>query len=338
MGPCEVRASALQALADKARMDSGAPGLVLTLDDRSACGIWSGASGTQSGVAIKPNDVLRVGSITKTYVASTILSLAHDQKLGLDDPLSMYSPSFPNAAAITVRQLLNHTSGIFNYTDDPNWQAQLAADPGHVWTPDELVAFAAAQPPYFAPGMGWTYSNTDYILLGQIAEQAGGAPIQTQIRSRFLGPLSLDLTSLGGAEPTKGHLAHGYDGFADVTTEFDMSSAWAAGAMQASAGDLVTWAEALYGGDALDPSSLSEMLMGVPTDEPGLEYGLGVMIMDASVAGDLAYGHSGSIFGYQSNVVYWPNERYAVGLVVNSDTADANTPMVDVIEYLLTSN
>ena len=158
------------------------------------------------------------------------------------------------------------------------------------------------------------------------------------MRSRFLDPLALSLTSLGGAEPTKGHLAHGYDGLVDVTSRFDMSSAWAAGAMQASAGDSVAWSEALYAGDALDPDSLSAMLTGVPTTMPGIEYGLGVMLFDANVAGDTAYGHDGSIFGYQSNMIYWPNERYAVGLIANSDTADVNTATVDVIEYLFTAS
>lgn len=279
-----------------------------------------------------PDLVFRIGSVTKTFVSARVLLLVESGEVALDDPLEKYVPGFPNGAAITVRQVMNHTSGIFNYTDDPTWQMQVNMDPAHVWKPADLVAVAAANPPYFAPGMGWTYSNTDYILLGELIENVTKNHVGAEIRSKLLDPLHLDHTSFDGEEPVKGTLAHGYQGNFDVTTLIDPSFAWAAGAMVSSAADLLAWEEALYGGKVLAAATMQELLTAVPTGSKGLSYGLGVMVLDKSIALDTAYGHGGDIPGFHTQMFYFPAENFALADVVSSDGVSPNPITAALIE------
>jgi D-alanyl-D-alanine carboxypeptidase len=334
--PCEAQASEFQALLDQGREEAGARGAVLAITTAS-CGLWSGASGESTDSRpMDPAMVLRMGSVTKTFVASTVLQLSEEGKLALDDLLADHWPAFPAAEGVTLRQLLNHTSGIFNYTDDDEFQTKVIAEPLTLWTPEELVALAAANPPYFAPGAGWHYSNTNYLLLGLVIEAVTGSSVAVEIRARFLDELPLAATSFDGEEAIVGDLAHGYaSNGADVTTKFDPSMAWAAGAMVASAGDLSTWARNLYGGSVLEPASVEAMLTGVNTDQPGLDYGLGAFVMAPSIALDTAYGHGGDIFGYHTHMFYLPNQDVAFAAIVNDDGASPNAISVNVLEALV---
>jgi D-alanyl-D-alanine carboxypeptidase len=178
-GPVDANADALEASspACTARFKAlqkgmiGAHGAktnaVLALRDPT-CGSMFVSSGPGNVTA---SELQRVGSVTKTYVTGVILGLVNQGLLSLDkDVLSKWVTTIPNAASITIRELLSHTGGVYNYTDDTTWEAAVAADPTKVWAPSDLVAVAARNTPYFAPGQGWTYSNTDFILLGIIAE------------------------------------------------------------------------------------------------------------------------------------------------------------------------
>ncbi|WP_437774424.1 serine hydrolase domain-containing protein [Sorangium sp. So ce1097] len=321
---CAELAEALQARLDGARVALGCPGAVLAVST-PACGVLDLASGESApGDPMRADHVLRIGSVTKTYVAAAVLQLAHESALDLDDPISTWITTFPGADGITVRQLLNHSSGIFDYTEDEELRLAAMAEPGRAWSPEEIVAAAAAHDPYFAPGAGWRYSSTNYILLGMIIEAATGEGVAGVIRDRLLEPNALSSTSFDGEEPIVGELARGHTGDGtDITSLIHPSLPWSAGALVASAGDIARWAVALYGGAALDPGSLAEMLAGpVPTGVEGQGYGLGTLVIGREVLGVPAFGHDGGIPGYATAMLYYPEQQAAVAAVVNSDAAD----------------
>jgi D-alanyl-D-alanine carboxypeptidase len=320
--PCEDLAAELEArLADEDR-PGGTVAAVITPD----CGLWTAAAGTAGdGKPLTCEHLVRAGSVTKTYVSATILSLVTGGSFGLDDTLDNWVPEFPDAERITVRQLLDHTSGIFDYTSDEDFLAQILADPTRAYSPAELVAVATAHPPYFAPGEDWYYSNTNYILLGMIIEAETGEPAAAAIRSRLLDPLSLQHTFLDGDEPMQGALAHGFDrNGEDVTFALHPSAAWTAGAVAATAGDLAEWALALYGGDVVAPALRDDMLDLIDVSQliPGASYGLGVTVFDASVVGTPLIGHGGAIPGFFSEMYYLPDHDSVIVVAVTSEEAD----------------
>ncbi|WP_438021996.1 serine hydrolase domain-containing protein [Sorangium sp. So ce233] len=337
---CAELAGALQARLDGAREALGTSGAVLAVST-PACGIQDFASGESApGDPMRADHVLRIGSVTKTYVAATVLQLAHEGALDLDDPLSTWITTFPGADGITVRQLLNHSSGIFNYTEDEEYLLAVTADPGRAWSPEEIVAVAAEHEPYFVPGEGWHYSNTNYILLGMIIEAVTGEGVAGVIRERLLDPNGLSSTSFDGEEPIAGELAHGYlaDG-TDVTSVLHPSFPWSAGAMVASAGDVARWAVALYDGAALDPASRAEMLADpVPSGVAGEGYGLGTIVIGREVLGVPALGHSGGIPGFATIMLYYPEQQAAVAAIVNKDGVDPSLIALSASGLLLESD
>src|SRR3954449_10498912 len=174
----------------------------------------AGYANTRTRTRMRPSYRFRVGSVTKTFVATVILQLAGEGKLALEDSVERWLPGeVPNGAAITVRQLLTMTSGVFDYLDDGDDTVlrREIADPSVRWTPRDLVAIATAHAPRFAPGTSWSYSNTGYILLGQIAEQAAHRPIADSLRGRTFVPPRLHATSLESGPRIAGRHAHGYD-------------------------------------------------------------------------------------------------------------------------------
>ncbi|HEY4120170.1 MAG TPA: serine hydrolase domain-containing protein [Byssovorax sp.] len=303
---------------------TSAPGGTLAVHTE-ACGDWKGAAGTsEPGVAMDPDMVLGMGSVTKTFVASAFLEAAKAGLVDLDGPLSDYQPDFPNAASITLRMLLNHTSGIADFTTTTTFLDAIEAQPGRVWMPQELVDIAAMQPPLSAPGAAWHYANTNYVLAGMALEAATGANVASLIRGELLDPLALTSTSFGGEEPIVGDLAHCFIEGEDVTGYFDWSGFWTAGAMVSSASDLAAWARALYGGQAIDADLLAEMTTGaVPTTTPGWTYGLGVLEMDAASEGAACVGHDGAIPAYRAWMVYFPATKASFGFMINDYAATA---------------
>jgi D-alanyl-D-alanine carboxypeptidase len=337
---CSAQAGALQQGLDQAvapwEADGGLAGAVLGVST-PGCGTWIGASGkSTSTVPLAGADVFRVGSITKTFVATAVLQLSTAGTLALTDPLEKWVSGFPNGANITIDELLEHTSGIYDYTDDPTWQSTVSMTPGTVWTPAQLVQIAAGHTATFAPGQGWGYSNTNYILLGMIVEKATGKAAGEVLHSLAIDEAALPDTTLPGYEAIKGTLAHGYaTSGQDVSTLFDPSYAWTAGAMVSSASDLVDWASRLYGGALLPASTLSLMLDGVPTGMTGVLYGRGVFIFQPAATGaPLSWGHSGDINGYHSQMFYFPGSKTVVVSLVNSDSADPNAITVVALTAL----
>jgi D-alanyl-D-alanine carboxypeptidase len=304
------------------------------LADGRAFALAVGQSDTAQDRAMRPDDRLLLGSVGKTYFAALALQLVHEGRLGLDDPISRYLGSepwfgrLPNAREVTVRMLMNHTSGLVRYELNPRFLADLTASPNRVWTPEERLAYLFDAQAPFAAGQGWDYSDTNYIVLGMILERITGTPAYDEIRRRFLAPLRLEQTVPSDRSRING-LAQGYAGpenpfgGADAMLVGDSmvinpQFEWAGGGWAASAADLARWGKAWYEGRAFDRSVLDEALRGVPAPMLGPEarYGLGVILRPTPLGA--SYGHSGFMPGYLTEMRYWPDHGIAVTYLVNT--------------------
>jgi D-alanyl-D-alanine carboxypeptidase len=265
----------------------------------------------------------RIGSVTKTYVAAVVLRLAKEGTLSLNDKLSKYVTGVANGDQITVRQLLNHTSGVFNYTEDPAFMDDVVA--GKTMTPKMLLDTAAKHEPYFKPGAGWHYSNTNFVLLGLIAEQTGQAKIGELVRKRVFEKAGLKQTYFDGEEPVQGILAVGRSAKGkDVSYIGDPSWAWAAGAMTATPGDVVSWIEQLGNGTFHDADTQRELMTTVKTTDKSFGCGLGIFSAALAKSVPAAFGHGGDIMGYHTTAYYVPEKRTTIVAIVDSDTENPN--------------
>jgi len=228
MGVEPELATALQTALDESREAAGIIGVTMAVITPEQ-GIWLGASGvsdSRTGTPMAPENLLLIGSITKTFVSALILQLAEEGKLTLEDSIEQWFPGLvPNGENITIHQLLNHTSGIFDFLSHEDYYMLVGSDLNKIWDPKEIVALATSKEPYFEPGAGFMYSNTNYILLGMIVESATGSTLANELRSRLLEPLKLEHTYLAGYEDVPGGTPHGYwdftgdgnlDDFADM--------------------------------------------------------------------------------------------------------------------------
>lgn len=275
-------------------------------------GDWVAAVGVGnlgSGEAPKPADRVRIGSITKSFTATVVLQLVDEGKLSLDDHLSNWEPQVPGADGITVRQLLNMTSGLYNFTAVPEFWEAFQRDPGVLWRPQQLIDLAIAHSPEFPPGQEFMYCNTNYILLGLIIEKVTGRTAGEEITARIIDRLGLKDTSF----PTTPDIAEPYmRGYVPAAGEEDGSGRlaelgqcsptpfWTAGGMIGTLDDLKTWIEAIKTGVLLSPEMHAEQLnFSAPNTE---FYGLGVMN-----AGGVLVGHSGEVPGYNSSIYYIPS-------------------------------
>ncbi len=299
---------------------------------------WQGVSGEAdlaSHRAVTPETLFSVGSITKTFVAAIVLRLDGEGRLSIDDPISRWLPAFPNAARITVRQLLDQRSGVADYFDDITCVDQIVGHPTAVWTVDRVLRCVGR--PYFAPGAGFHYSNTGYVLLGRIVEAVTGTSLADSLRTEFLAPYSLDRVDLQGpaqADTPAPPLAHGYLPAAragalpvDVTRDDTLlpytslaTAAGAAGALAATPTDLARWARALYSGAVLDAGTVQEMVHMIPTaPDPRGGYGLGAE--PYRFAGRSAWGHRGHLAGYYAEMAYLPADSLSIAVAANADWA-----------------
>jgi D-alanyl-D-alanine carboxypeptidase len=268
--------------------------------------------------------------------------LAEEKMLTLDDTIGHWLPNVVSdpalhiPGAVTIRQLLNHTSGIYDYTDSEEFFTALLADLGKKWSSAEILSYVKR--PYFEPGAGWEYSNTNYILVGLIAARAADASVVSELQRRFFQPLGLRSTFLEGEEEVVGEIAHGYSrdfgGPKQDISSFPRtalySAAGTAGAIVSTSEDLARWAQALFGGGVLQPESLQQMLTFVATGDDDFEYGLGIGRRQDPTVGEMWF-HSGGIPGYSSIIVYLPRARTSLAVMVNDNSADAS----DLLEALL---
>lgn len=337
--PTRAQSDQLQGLLDEI-VALGAPGVLAFVDDGSGPA-WRGASGAarlDPRVPLRPSARFRVGSITKTMVATVALQLVGEGKLRLDDTVERWLPGVvPNGDTITLRHLLNHTSGVYNYTDDPVFLRLLVEDPLRTLTPREIVAMATAHPPLFAPGESWSYSNTGYILTGLIIRAASGSTLKAELESRIFAPLGMGDTSFPVTDPgIDGYHARGYllpgnpyyptDVPVDVT-RFNPSWAWAAGAVVSTAKDLSTFYSALLGGQLLRPVLLAQMLDTVRLD-PISGYGLGI-ISYRTVCGT-AWGHTGGVPGYNTFAFNTRGGDGSAVVMITTDPDAETGPLLDL--------
>jgi D-alanyl-D-alanine carboxypeptidase len=307
-------ATDLEAILDDHFPTMIAPGVTLTvtLPGFESLALVRGKTLDEPLTLTEVGDRFRVGSVTKTFVAASTLQLVAEGVVGLDDPIDLWVPGYALGAGVTIRRLMNHTSGIPNFTDDPSFLAK-ALEHGE---PEEVIAFALEMAFLFAPGDGYSYSNTGYYFLGLMLEEATGLPVAQVLRGRFQGPYGLDDTFLEGAEPIEGDYVEGYIAGAQAPAT-DMSWAWTAGALVSTGADLCAWFEVLYRGDVL--SAAHRDLMTTRTSLWGggaiVDYGLGTQIMNHG--GTDVFGHTGSTVGSNCAVFIEPASGACLALLTN---------------------
>lgn len=346
--PLTIQQESLQGTVTELADELLAPGVVVLI--RSPQGDFQFAHGTttvKGQTPISLADHARIGSNTKTFTATAILQLADEGRIDLTDPVADYWSGVPNGENITIEQLLNMRSGLFNYSETVKLNRSLDKNPQRVWTPRQLLRMGLSRPPYFPPGEGWHYSNTNTVLLGLIAEKIEGKPLAQIIQERFLTKLSLDGTSFPASTTSAMPTPHpqGYMYGTNVATmaspklppaqqkaaqngtllpndvtDVNPSWTWAAGQMIATADDLATWVKALGDGSLLSPELQAQRLDSVaPADASlpagGAEYGLGIAKLGP------IYGHTGELPGFNSVMGYDPQTDLTIVVWSNLGSA-----------------
>lgn len=300
--------------------NNGVPGMVV--------GIWRGGNEFaiyEKGYAnldlmtpISRNDTFRIGSVTKSFTVTRILQLADLGLLDLDDPIGNYFPGVQNQTA-TLRELANMTSGIFNYTENPDFTTELLLNLTHPRTNAEILAAAEDYSPYFAPGDGWHYTNTATVLLGMVIEMITGEDFGTQIHDHIIAPLGLTHTSYPADIFLPNPFANGYaifdpmDGYTNISLSSPTLSG-ASGGMVSTLDDLHLWGKALAEGFLISPDAQFDRLQMVSATGIGPEYddyGLGIGSIDGWI------GHTGAYFGYQSLVLHDPTHEQTIVILTN---------------------
>ena len=337
-GPVQGDHSATRTAMDAAVQD-GVPGVTATAKDKN--GTWSATSGVGNLKTKAPRstaDRYRVGSITKSFVSTVLLQLEAEGRLSLDDKVEKWLPGVVegnghDGSAITVRQLLNHTSGINDYTSDEDFGRTYFLKDGFfkhrfdTATPEQLVAIAMTHKPNFPPGTSWSYSNTNYVLAGMVIEQVTGKSYATEINQRIIKPLGLHATLVPGTYPkvpqpssrAYGKLAETATGPTYDVTELNPSLASAAGEMISDSADLNRFYTALFRGRLLPPEQLKEMKTTIKVDEiPNATYGLGLIERTLS-CGVHVWGHDGGIHGSTSSSVTTADGSHSLSFNLNGD-------------------
>lgn len=348
---------ALQLKLDEWHKAGSFPGATLgvVLANGESFGLAVGFSDRELKTPMKPGDRMLAGSVGKTFAAATALQLVKEGKIGLDDKIEKYlgrEPWFarlPNAKDITVRQLMNHTSGLVRYEFKEQFTKDLTANPEKVWKPAELVAYLLDEKPPFAAGKGWEYSDTNYIVLGMIIEKVTGKRFYDEANIRLLKPLKLEDTSPQDGMRLKG-LIQGYAGpnnpfgLRDAMIEngkfaFNPQFEWTGGGYVSTSEDLARWAKMIYEGKAFSPELLPQVLDGVPAPPLGGEarYGLGVIIRKTTLG--TTYGHTGFFPGYLTGMMYFPDHKVAVAVQVNTSVGTSlgkplGRVMVEAVEVI----
>ncbi len=314
--------------------------------------IWVGVSGISHGTtAITPNMVFAAGSIGKIFTATTILHLVEEGKVLLEDSLYQWLSTYPYIdSTITIRQLLNHTSGLYNFVDnDEFWQA-IFSEPSKVWTLEEMI-LAFNRDSIFPKGADWNYSTTGYALLRMIIKKITGSEISTVNRDRFWIPLNLSNTFTSMGEPLPANTAHGwYDLDGDGTYDDFFSwqrTAFASGIggeVFSNAEDLVKWARALFHDKTVLSQASLDQMFTFHSPCTGEEYfcvgyGLGVAKFNPDLFNGLeAYGHSGNAPGYAAASIYLPDYKVCVGLVDNTEEGESVAMSISNLLNVITSH
>jgi len=339
---------AFQSVVDAAAKNLMVPGAMVLV--RGPQGDVTATYGTtELGTQTPPaeNTHFRIASNTKTMTAALIVLLAQDGKLKFDDPVSSYVSGVPNGENITVAQLLKMRSGLYNYTADPALVTVMDADPGKAWTPQEVLDIAFRHPPQFAPDAEYEYNNTNYALLGLVAEKVGGRPLAQQLAERLFGPVGLTQTSLPAADDTSmpAPYSHGYMyggsfyAMADDPYPAEMQAAARAGTLQpidytrqnssyasaaggaiSTADDLAAWMKALVSGKVFNADYQQRWLSSSQAEDPdnpdGQKYGYGIAYQRFGPNASMYY-HGGELPGFNSFMGYDPDNDVTLVIWTN---------------------
>lgn len=308
---------------------------------------WRGESGfadSNQEIELKQNHIMRVGSVTKVFTAPLILKLAELGNFNLDDTLSDWFPKYPKADQITIRQLLNHSSGIYNYTENLWVSLETALRPKKRWTPLEVLEKTYDQELYFPPGEGHYYSNTNYLILGLIAEKTTGKTLAALYREYIFEPFELNNTYFVPYEGIPENLITGYDrdviplGEHEMTAEKNgfVTLGFSAGAVASTASDLRTWIDSLFGANFLSENSLEQMMDYLEIEDPDVQnqlgYGLGLRVL--MIEDQLLFGHTGTIPGFGAAVFFCPEKDYSLALISNISIFDQINVMTELVKTI----
>lgn len=315
-------AARLQQILDRDRAAQGIPGAAAAVVVRGRVA-WVGTAGladVRGRVPVRPDTRFAIASVTKPFVAQRVVQLAASGVLGLDDPLSRWVPRFPNARRITLRELLNQTSGLDDYVTDGRFLAALRRHGlEYAWTPGQLLRYVPS--PLAAPGERWNYSNANYLLLSLVIERATHRRLAGELPRPFV---------VQPQERPAGDVAVGYlDGHPTsnalfVPSRAVASSAWGSGSLLASAGDL-----ARLGDSLLRAAPRQGMTRWVTASGDPPEYGLG--LMHIRLGGQDAWGHSGDIDGFHSDLWYLPSAHLTVAALANRNLPDGRRRLVEAL-------
>ena len=270
---------------------------------------WEGAAGVTKqnpDVPVDSDMLFGFGSITKTFVAGIVLQLVEEKKLGLEDPLGKWLPQYPNIDAnITVRQLLNHGSGLSSYYSSKRYWSEVEADLDRVWLPEDMLKYVG--PPRDTGSAPPKYSNTNYILLGMIIEAITGNSLEYELQRRITGPLQLDSTYL----PKQDFDPERWADSTNLPSSL-YSSLWAAGAIASTPRDIAKWSHTLYSGNFLQSASLESMLITEPRRIGKGRFPMGLGVWKFKVDGETAWGHGGLSYSFISRTFYLPELELSV--------------------------
>jgi D-alanyl-D-alanine carboxypeptidase len=338
----------LDALLESLRVEHGLPGVSATIifPDGSTWTATSGMADVKRGTPVRDDTAFALASISKTFTAAVVLDLVAEGRLSLEERVARRLPGLGIDARVTVRQLLDHTSGLHDFFLNPSIDPALLKDRAADWTTKRSLRYVSK--PYFKPGRGWHYSNTNYVLLGLVAEEVTGESLASQIRRRYLDPLGLTTAYYQGVEEPRGTVAHGYrfeslsdkarpidlsDGTAVVPFRSVVSASDGAGSMAASSSDVARWARALYRGQATRPETLAMMLGGVYRVDglkTAIPYGLGVQAI--RVDGFPTYGHAGRFMGSRGLMRWLAGYDVTIVVLTNQSRVDPSLLALSLLE------
>ncbi len=333
----EDPAPAIDALVAEALARPGAVGLsvAVAVGEQLVLARGYGLAEAEHGVPADEHTLFRIGSITKQFTAALIVRLAERGELDIDGELTTYLPDFPTQGhAVTLRHLLTHTSGIQSYTSlGPEWMRTVPLELTHA----ELVALIADKPFEFEPGARFAYCNSGYYLLGMVLEQVTGTDYATHLRTVLCEPLGLGRLRYDSNSALIPNRAQGYtlvDGQLANDGLIGMSQPGAAGALMASARELVLWQLALVSGRVVSPASYEEMTTPfLLNDLTETTYGMGLALDE--VGGRRRVGHGGGINGFNSQLDYYPDARLSVAVISNSEALPSSQIAQQIARRLL---
>lgn len=340
--------SRLQFLLDSLRTARNFPGLsfAIVYKDNTRAAYTSGFNDKEKNILLKTSDRLLQGSVGKTYVSAIALQLIKESKINLDEKVSAYLGGFewynkiPNAADITVRMLMNHTSGVMRYEFKEKFTRDLTNNPAKWWKPEELLSYILGEQGAFKAGEGWDYSDTNYILLGMIIEKVTGAKYYQLLQKTILQPLRLTNTLPSDKRNLEG-LAQGYagaenefggkdkvigeDGLFIINLQFE----WTGGGIYSTTEDLAKWGKLLYEGKIIDTSLLLSSAVPAKLGRD-IKYALGVIIRPTSLG--ITYGHSGFFPGYMTELLYLPD--YQISAAIQCNSSDFKNLKISLLKCL----